>query len=148
MLLPDEENLPACPRPRRGGDQRRDASMPELALKNTLLRHRLVVLSRAAKRPRLTDTDRGLPVLPASRLRTWADALVTVRPETVLRWHHQRFRLFRRRKPTPCVPPCRIPSKTVAPIRRLAAENRQWGAEGHVAFRVLGGLHHDYRRVT
>src|SRR5882757_3086245 len=73
-------------------DARRSRS--ELVLENALLRHQLVVLSRAAKRPQLTATDRRLLVFLASRLRTWAGAVIIVRPETVLRWHRQGFRLL------------------------------------------------------
>ena len=58
-------------------------SRSALLLENALLRHQLVVLSRSVKRPQLTAADRGLLVLLASRLRTWANALVIVRPETV-----------------------------------------------------------------
>jgi len=83
---------------------------------------------RTARRPRLTAADRGLLVLLASRLRTWADALVIVRPETVLRWHRQGFRLFWRWKSTPRATG-RIPAETVDLIRRLAAENHLWGAD-------------------
>lgn len=46
-------------------------SRSALLLENALLRHQLVVLSRAVKRPRLTAADRGLLVLLASRLRAW-----------------------------------------------------------------------------
>src|SRR4051794_41004787 len=58
-------------------------SRSALLLENALLRHQLVVLRRSVKRPQLTAADRGLLVLLASRLRTWAGALVIVRPETV-----------------------------------------------------------------
>ncbi len=64
-------------------------SRGELLLENALLRQRLLVLQRAARRPRFTPLDRGLLVLLASRLRTWAGALLIVQPETVLRWHGQ-----------------------------------------------------------
>ncbi len=104
-------------------------SRSALVLENVLLRQQLIVLSRAAKRPRLTATDRGLLVLLASRLRTWADALVIVRPATVLHWHRQGFRLFWRRKSAPRTTAARIPAETIALIRRLAAQNRLWGAE-------------------
>jgi len=104
-------------------------SRSELVLENALLRHQLVVLSRAAKRPRLTATDRGLLVLLASWLRPWTEALIIVRPETVLRWHRQGFRLFWRRKSAPRITAARIPAETVTLVRRLAAENRLWGAE-------------------
>ena len=69
-------------------------SRRELVLANALLRQQLLVLGRTVKRPRLTATDRGLLVFLASRLRSWATALVSVRPETVLRWHRQGCRLF------------------------------------------------------
>ena len=57
-------------------------SRSDLLLENALLRHQLVVLGRAVKRPRLTATDRGLLVLLASRLRTWAghSSLSSLRP--------------------------------------------------------------------
>jgi hypothetical protein len=72
-------------------------SHSELLLENALLRHQLVVYRRGASRPQLTTADRAFLVLRARRLRTWAGALVIVRPETVLRWHRQGFRLFWRR---------------------------------------------------
>ena len=53
-----------------------------LVLENALLRQQLIVLNRSVKRPTLTVTDRGLLVLLASWLRTWASALVIVKPDT------------------------------------------------------------------
>jgi putative transposase len=100
-----------------------------LLLENALLRQQLAILGRAAKRPRLTALDRGLLVLLASRLRSWSQALVIVQPATVLRWHRQGFRLFWRRKSAPRSGTARIPAETVALIRRMAAENRLWGAD-------------------
>jgi putative transposase len=104
-------------------------SKQDLVLENALLRQQLIVLNRSVKRPTLTATDRGLLVLLASWLRTWASALVIVKPETVLRWHRQGFRLFWRRKSTPATRTPRIPAETVALIKQMAAENRLWGAE-------------------
>ncbi len=105
-------------------------SRSTLLLENALLRHQLVVLNRSVKRPRLTATDRGLLVLLASRLRTWADALVIVRPETVLRWHRQGFRLFWRRKSRPrSAPKPKVAAETIALIREMAAANHLWGAD-------------------
>jgi putative transposase len=110
-------------------------SRSDLLLENALLRHQLVVLSRAAKRPQLTVTDCRLLVLLASRLRTRAKVLVIVRPATVLRWHRQGFRLFWRRKSAPRMSAARVPAETVTLIRRLAVENRLWGAD-----RIQGDL--------
>jgi putative transposase len=111
-------------------------SRSALLLENALLRHQLAVLSRTAKRPRLAAADRGLLVLLASRLRTWAGALVIVRPETVLRWHRAGFRLFWRRKSRPrSASKPRVAAETIALIREMAATNRLWGAD-----RIRGGL--------
>jgi putative transposase len=105
-------------------------SKADLLLENALLRHQLVVLSRSVKRPRLTTADRGLLVLLSSRLRTWADALVIVRPATVLRWHRQGFRLFWRRKSWPRrAPKPKVAAETIALIREMAAANRLWSAD-------------------
>ncbi len=105
-------------------------SRSALLLENALLRHQLVVLSRSAKRPRLTAADRGLLVLLASRLRAWAGALVIVRPETVLRWHRAGFRLFWRRKAQPrSAAKLKVATETIALIREMAAANRLWGAD-------------------
>ena len=104
-------------------------SRRDLVLANALLRQQVLILHRQAKRPRLTALDRGLIVLLARRLRTWAQALVIVQPATVLRWHRHGFRLFWRRKSTPRATAARIPAETVALIRRMAAENRLWGAD-------------------
>ncbi len=104
-------------------------SRRELLLENALLRQQLLVLRRQTKRPRLTATDRGLLVLLASRLGTWASALIIVQPETVLRWHRQGFRLLWRRDSAAPTRTSRIPAETVALIRQMATENRLWGAE-------------------
>ena len=105
-------------------------SRSALLLENALLRHQLVVLSRSAKRPRLTAVDRGLLVLLASRLHAWAGALVIVRPETVLRWHRAGFRLFWRRKSrSRSAPKPKVAAETIALIRAMAATNRLWGAD-------------------
>jgi hypothetical protein len=58
-------------------------------------------------------------VLRARRLRTWAGALVIVRPETVLRWHRQGFRLFWRRT-----------SRAVTRTASTARDERSDRAEG------------------
>src|SRR5687767_194575 len=66
-------------------------SKPQLIAENLLLRQQLIVLHRSVKRPRFTPADRCLFVLLTSRLQNWKEALLIVKPETVLRWHRQGF---------------------------------------------------------
>ena len=54
----------------------------------------LVVLNRAGKRPHCTRADRALFVVLASKVQHWREALLIIRPETVLRWHRAGVRLF------------------------------------------------------
>src|SRR5262245_57327212 len=68
-------------------------------------------------------------VLLASRLRAWRQALVVVQPATLLRWHRAGFRLLWRWRSTPRSREAPVSSETVDLIRRMARENRLWGAE-------------------
>ena len=89
----------------------------------------MLVLHRSVQRPAFTPLDRGLLVLLASRLRTWASALLIVRPETVLRWHRQGFRLFWRRTSAPRSRPSPLADATIDLIQQMARDNPLWGAE-------------------
>ena len=66
----------------------------ELLLENALLRQQLVILHRQLKQPRLTRRDRLSLLLLASRLAHWKEALLILKPDTVVRWHRQGFQLF------------------------------------------------------
>jgi putative transposase len=101
----------------------------DLLLENALLRQQVIVLSRSATRPTFTRWDRGLLVLLASRLRTWVRALLIVRPETVLGWHRQGFRLLWRRKSAPRSRPSPLTTTTIDLITQMARDNPLWGAE-------------------
>jgi putative transposase len=89
----------------------------------------LIVLRRSVKRPTATQTDRVLLVLLASRVRAWRQALLSIKPDTLLRWHRAGFRLFWRHtsKATPRTP--RVSAATIALITEMAAHTRLWGAE-------------------
>jgi putative transposase len=102
---------------------------PELVAENALLRQQLIVLARSTGRPRISRADRVLLVLLASRLRAWRQALLIVQPATVLRWHRAGFRLFWRRRSASRSQEPRVSPETVALIRRMARDNRLWGAE-------------------
>ena len=79
-------------------------SRAELITENALLRQQLIVATRAVKRPAFRVHERGLLMLLASIDRRWRDALPLVKPETLLRWHREGFRLFWRRKSRPSGP--------------------------------------------
>jgi transposase InsO family protein len=106
-------------------------SKSSLILENALLRQQLIVLKRQVKRPKLTWRDRALFVVLASRLKRWKEALLIVKPETLLRWHRDLFRRVWRRKSSRQAAGGRpaLASDQVVLIRRLATENRTWGAE-------------------
>ena len=106
-------------------------SRTELLTENALLRQQLIVMRRCAKRPKIRWHERGVMVVLAALTRTWRDAILLVKPETILRWHRAGFRLFWRRKSRryrksrgP-----RISADIIELIQRMAAENRLWGAE-------------------
>jgi transposase InsO family protein len=63
-------------------------------LENLALRHQLVVLQRAVRRPRLRTADRLFWVLLSHLWRGWAAALSVVQPATVIRWQRAGFTLF------------------------------------------------------
>jgi putative transposase len=66
----------------------------QLAVEILALRHQLGVLKRSTKRPRLTNADRGLWVLLSRRWPGWRDALIVVKPATVMKWHRAGFRRY------------------------------------------------------
>lgn len=85
----------------------------------------------AAKPITGTGDDRVLIVMLSSRLANWKQALLIIKPDTVLRWHRDLFRLvWRHRSRVKSIrgrP--RLGSDQVALIRRIAAENISWGTE-------------------
>jgi putative transposase len=101
----------------------------QLLAENALFRQQLIVVRRSVKRPVMTTADCTLLVFLAGHIRTWRQALLVVRPDTLLRWHRAGLRALWRRKsrPGPGRPP--LPAATVALIRRMADENPRWGAE-------------------
>ena len=104
-------------------------SKPHLVAENLLLRQQRIVLKRTAKRPHFMAAERGLVVLLASKLQSWKETLLIIKPETVLRWHRQGFRLFWKRKSHARLREPKVPAETITLIKQMAADNRLWGAE-------------------
>ena len=99
----------------------------QLAIEVLALRHQLGVLKRSVKRPRLTNADRGLWVLLSRRWASWSDALIIVKPDTVIRWHRSGFRKYWAWRSRPKGGRPAIDPQIRALIRRMATAN-MWGA--------------------
>ena len=105
-------------------------SRDQLIAENALLRQQLIVASRKVKRPIFKTHERGFVVLLACLLPHWRDALLLVKPGTVLRWHREGLRLFWRwRSKNNKSYTSRVDPEVIALIHRMAAENVLWGAE-------------------
>jgi len=68
---------------------RRDAAIEILAL-----RQQLVVFKRKHPRPKLSSVDRLFWTILRRIWLGWAEALIIVKPDTVVRWHRTGFRLY------------------------------------------------------
>jgi putative transposase len=66
-------------------------SRAELQAENLALRHQLCVYQRSVIRPKVRPADRVLWSLLAKTWTGWKDALIFVKPDTVIRWQRQRF---------------------------------------------------------
>src|SRR5947199_9275286 len=92
------------------------------------LRHQVTVLRRQRPgRPQLSSLDRLLWVLLYRICPQVIDAMVVVKPATVVEWHRKGFRLYwRRRSRRPGRP--RIGPEIRDLIRRMSNANPLWGA--------------------
>src|SRR5436190_6893591 len=103
-------------------------SRAALELKLVALEHQLAVLRRQRPgRPQLSSLDRLLWVLLYRICPQVIDAMVVVKPATVVEWHRKGFRLYwRRRSRRPGRP--RIGPEIRDLIRRMSNANPLWGA--------------------
>ena len=95
----------------------------ELALENLALRQQLAVVQRKTKRPKLTKVDRAFWAALCRLWPDWQNALIIVKPQTVIGWHRKGFKLYwtwksRKRTGRPL-----IDSKIRTLIRRIASES-------------------------
>jgi len=98
-----------------------------LVAENLALRRQLGQFLEREKRPKRASNATRLVMVLLSRLFDWKDALVIVKPETLIRWHRQGFKLLWRWKSRGGRPP------TGADLRRriaeMARDNPLWGEE-------------------
>ena len=100
-----------------------------LAMENLALRQQVAVFKQSVKRPKLRPRDRVFWKWMSILWPDWRSALLIVKPETVVRWHRQGFRLYwcwKSKAGKPGRPA--IAEEVVALIRRMCRENPTWGA--------------------
>ena len=93
------------------------------------LRHQLGVLQRSVKKPKLNRFDRMLWAWFCGTWTAWRSALYIVKPDTVIAWHRQGYRLFwtwKVRRGQPGRPA--VPKEIRKLIRQMSRENPLWGA--------------------
>jgi hypothetical protein len=89
-----------------------------------VLRRQIALYKERGIKPRRIDPVTRISLALLCRFFNWRDALVVVRPETMIRWHRAGWRLFWRLKSRPGRPP--IPLEIQALIRRTP-----WGQIHH-----------------
>lgn len=100
-----------------------------LQAENLALRHQLCVLQRSVERPRIQPADRLLWSLLSRIWSRWEEALIFVKPDTVIRWQRRRFKehwakLSRQVEPGRPATPKEIQEL----IRTISRMNHTWGA--------------------
>ena len=103
-------------------------SQRELARENLALRQQLAILQHKTKRPKLTKADRAFWVALCRLWPDWQNALLIVKPETVIRWHRKGFKLYWswKSRNNGGRPPIDAEIRTL--IARMVRENPTWGA--------------------
>jgi hypothetical protein len=104
-------------------------SRRELVLENLALRQQLAAFKSRGRSPRIRAADRAFWVVLRRFWSRWTDALVIVKPDTVVRWHRAGFKAYwnwlSHRGRRAGRPP--VDSEIRDLIRKMATENG-WGA--------------------
>jgi putative transposase len=104
-------------------------SRKDLALENLALRQQLAIYEQKRPHPRMSSPDKLFWVLMSRSWSRWKETLVIVKPDTVVRWHREGFRLYwrwkSRRGKKIGRPPIKAEIRDL--IRKIATEN-SWGA--------------------
>jgi transposase InsO family protein len=101
---------------------------PAVAAENLFLRKQLALyVERKARPHRATDAVR-FTMAQLSRFFRWRDALIVVKPDTLIRWHRKGFRLFWKWKSKPTGRPP-VPVEVRKLIAEMAQNNPIWGEE-------------------
>ncbi|MBM3865423.1 MAG: transposase [Verrucomicrobia bacterium] len=99
-----------------------------LVLENLALRHQVLVLNRRGKSPTLRTSDRLFWATLSAIWSRWTKVLVIVQPQTVVRWHQARFRLYWRWRSRHRVGRTPKDRELIDLIRRMWQANPTWGS--------------------
>src|SRR5262245_4992581 len=99
-----------------------------LATEILVLRQQLLILNRAVKQPKLRRRDRLFWVCLSRLWKDWRDALIIVKPDTVIKWHREGFRLYWCWKSKAQIGRPPLDKEIRELIRRISRENPLWGA--------------------
>jgi len=103
------------------------------------LRKQLALYQEREIRPRRADRTTRISMALLARLFDWRDALVIVKPRTLIRWHRECYRrLWTRRSRPRGRPP--LPQDIRRLIRAVASLNLTWGVR-----RIANEIHLDLR---
>jgi len=115
-------------------------SRAQLAAENLFLRKQLACYIERQVRPRRTDDASRIALVLLSQFVEWRELLTIVRPDTLVRWHRDLYRLFWRVKSRQRGRPP-IPRDVQRLIVEMATKNCTWGEERIAAeLRVKLGL--------
>lgn len=103
-------------------------SRTQLQLEIVFLRKQLEILARTSRKPRMRPSDRFFFGILTAIFSSWKSTLLIIKPETVLRWHRQGFRLYWRWKSRSALGRPKIPQEQINLIKQIANENPLWGA--------------------
>lgn len=103
-------------------------SRRDLAIDNLVMRQQLAIYKHQLRRPRITKADRAFWIAMAQWWPRWREALIVVKPETVIAWHRKGFWLFwayksRNRGGRP-----KVDAEVRALVRQMSESNQDWGA--------------------
>src|SRR5262245_14985599 len=106
----------------------RSLFVPRLSLATEILvlRQQILVLNRTVKQPKLRRRDRLFWVCLSRLWKDWRDALIIVKPDTVIKWHREGFRLYWRWKSKTPIGRPPIDKEIRELIRRISRENPLW----------------------
>ena len=102
-------------------------SRAHLAAENLFLRKQLALFQERRAKPRRPDAATRVTLVVLSRWLDWRARLTVVKPDTLIRWHRQGWRLFWRWKSCAGRPP--IPVDLQRLIVTMARANPTWGDE-------------------